>query len=187
MKDNTYGKWMQEILSYLNLKAVTLVGISFGGFVSWKTLIFDEKRIAKAFLIVPAGIVNGNPLRALWKVFLPMQFYKRRKKSKYVHQFLDALFTARDEFAIAFLSKVFLHFEMDFSPIPSIKNQEGKQIKTPLYIIAAKNDILFPGEKLLKRAKHVFPSLKDTLLLPHSKHVPNEVDNKSIEEYIKNS
>lgn len=185
MKDDTYGKWMYEILTRLNIKDATLVGISFGGFISWKTLIFDEKRIKQAFLIVPAGIVNGNPLKALWKVFLPMKRYQRSKNTKYVHQFLNVLFTAKDQFAFDFLSKVFLHFEMDFSPIPTIKAAAAREITTSLHIIAAKKDVLFPGAKMIKRVKKIFPSLEDVLLLPDSKHVPNEMDNERIVEYIK--
>ena len=73
--------------------------------------------------------------------------------------------------AIKYLSKVFLDFEMDFSPIPMIKESEAKKITKPLTIIGADNDLVFPGEKLLKRAKSIFPSLKKVWLLDDSKHV----------------
>ena len=185
MQDNSYGQWMYEILSRLNIWNATLIGISFGGFISWKVLTFDARRISRAFLIVPAGIVSGNPLKVIWKIFLPMKLYKWRKQPKYVHQFLEELFTERDEFAIAFLSKVFLHFEMDFSPIPLIKKEEARQIKTPVSIIATDNDLLFPGAKILKRAKEIFPSLDEVLLLKNSKHVPDQKGNEQIVELVK--
>jgi pimeloyl-ACP methyl ester carboxylesterase len=187
MKDDTYGKWMYEILTRLNLWNAILVGISFGGFISWKALNFDQRRIGKAFLIVPAGIVEGNPLKAIWKVFLPMKLYMWRKKEKYVHRFLNALFTDRDEFAIQFLSKVFLHFEMDFSPIPLIKTEEAAKIKTPMYFIAADGDIIFPGKKLIKRVASIFPNIQKNLLLKNSKHVPSAAGNQQIIEFIKNN
>lgn len=187
MKNDDYGKWMYEILTRLNIQKAILVGISFGGLISWKTLAFHEKRISKAFLIVPAGIVNGNPLKALWKVFLPMKLFKWRKDVKYVHQFLSALFTEEDNFAVSYLSKVFLHFDMDFSPIPSIKKEEAQKIRTPINIIGAKYDLFFPGEKMIKRARAIFPSLKEALLLENSKHVPNQEDNDRIVKLIQNS
>jgi pimeloyl-ACP methyl ester carboxylesterase len=184
MKDAAYGKWMYEILSRLGVRNAFLVGISFGGFVAWKTLVFDEKRISKAFLITPAGIVNGNPMKSILKVFLPMKRYKRQKEMKYVQQFLGELFSEKDEFAEVFLSKVFLHFKMDFSPIPLITKKEAQLIKTPVHIFAADNDLLFPGRKMLKRAKNIFPSLKKTILLEGSKHVPSKQNNSSISEFI---
>ena len=186
MKDHSYGQWMFEILTRLNIWDAVLVGISFGGFISWKTLVLDERHISNAFLIVPAGIVDGNPLKTLWKVFLPMKLYKWRKQAKYVHHFLEELFTERDEFAIAFLSKVFLHFKMDFSPIPVIKKEEAQKIQTPIHIIAADEDLLFPGAKMLKRAKEIFPSSGEVLLLNNSKHVPGQKGNEEIVDFIKN-
>ena len=38
MKDNSYGKWMHELINTLNLNQVTLSGFSFGGLVILKTL-----------------------------------------------------------------------------------------------------------------------------------------------------
>lgn len=185
LKDNSYGEWVYEILSRLNLKDVTLVGISFGGFICWKTLVFDESRISKAFLIVPAGIVNGNPFKAIAKVFIPMKLYKRTKNEKYVRSFLNALFTEEDTFALKFLSIIFLHFEMDFSPIPTISAKDALKISTPINFIGSVNDIFFPGKKMMKRVKKIFPSLNQTMLLNNSKHVPSELDNQGISAFIK--
>lgn len=184
MKDYSYGEWMFEILTRLNIQDAIMVGISFGGFITWKTLVFDSRRISKAFLIVPAGIVNGNPLKAMWNVFLPMKLYQWRKNKKYVHQFLNKLFTEPDEFAQHYLAKVFLDFNMDFSPIPLIKKEEAKKITTPIYIIGADNDLLFPGEKMLRHAEEIFPSIHESILLKKSKHVPRQIDNQQISKLI---
>ena len=63
----------------------------------------------------------------------------------------------------------------------------NKKIKTPITLIAAKKDILFPGGKMIKRGSKIFPSLKKTILLEHSKHVQSVVDNERIEKIILNS
>ena len=184
MKDHAYGQWMFEILTRLNIQDAIMVGISFGGFITWKTLVFDSRRISRAFLIVPAGIVNGNPLKAMWNVFLPMKLYQWSKNQKYVQQFLNKLFTEPDEFTNNYLAKVFLDFEMDFSSISLITEEEAKKIMTPIHIIGADNDLLFPGEKMLERAKEIFPSLHKSILLKKSKHVPCQMDNQLISKLI---
>jgi pimeloyl-ACP methyl ester carboxylesterase len=184
MKDDSYGKWINEIIQSLNLNNVTLVGFSFGGLVILKTLINSEDKIKEVYLASPAYIVNGNPLKALFKVFIPMKRYMKTKKIKFVEKFLSEVFTDRDEFAIKYLSKVFLHFNMDFTPVPVISEAEAKGIKTPITLIAAKNDIMFPGEKMLKRTSKIFLSIKKTVLLENSKHVQNKTDNLKIEEII---
>ncbi|WP_438423903.1 alpha/beta fold hydrolase [Aquimarina macrocephali] len=184
MKDESYGLWINDIINKLELKNVTMVGFSFGGLIILKTLIQNQNNIKEVFLSAPAFIVNGNPLIALFKVFIPMKRYIKTKNTKYLEKFLEVLFSERDEFALNYLSKVFLHFKMDFTPIPTIKKTEAQSIKTPITIIAAKKDIMFPGKKMIKRANKIFPSLKKTILLENSKHVQNRIDNRKIEELI---
>jgi esterase/lipase len=166
------------------LKNVTMAGFSFGGLIILKTLIQNESNIKEVFLSAPAFIVNGNPLIALFKIFIPMKQYIRTQKTKYIEKFLETLFSEKDEFALNYLSKVFLYFDMDFSPIPIVKKEEALSIKTPITLIVAKNDIIFPGVKMMKRANKIFPSLKNTLLLENSKHVQNRKDNTKIEKLI---
>jgi len=180
MKDNSYGKWMHEVISSLEVENVTMAGFSFGGLIILKTLEYDESKIKEVFLSAPAYIVNGNPIKALFKIFIPMKRFIKRKKTKYVEKFLEEVFTERDEFAIKYLSKVFLHFKMDFTPVPIINKTQANSIKTPITLFAAKNDILFPGIKMIKRASKIFPSLKESKLFEHSKHVQNKEQNEFI-------
>lgn len=184
LKDNSYGRWMNEIIADLKIESVTMAGFSFGGLIILKTLEHDEAKIKEVYLSAPAYIVNGNPLKAIFKVFIPMKRYMKTKKVKHVEKFLSHLFTDRDEFAIEFLSKVFLEFEMDFTPVPVIDAKAAKEITTPITLFAAQNDILFPGNKMIKRAAKIFPSLKKSTLLEHSKHVQNQEQNKQIEQEI---
>ena len=186
MKDDSYGKWMNEVIAALKIDNVVLVGFSFGGLVILKTLIHNEVNIKEVFLAAPAYIVNGNPLKALFKVFIPMRRYMMTKKIKFVKQFLGGVFSERDQFAISYLSKVFLHFKMDFTPVPVISKAEAKGITTPITLIAAKNDLMFPGEKMLRRASKIFSSVR-TVLLEQSKHVQSKADNSKIEALIMKS
>lgn len=184
MKTDEYGKWMHEVIASLKIENVTLVGFSFGGLVILKTLAHKAEKIKEAFLASPAYIVNGNPLKALFKVFIPMKRYMKTKNMKYIEHFLSEVFTERDKFAVQFLSKVFLHFNMDFTPVPVISKAEAKKITTPITIIAAGKDIIFPGGKMIKRARKIFPSLKKVVLLNESKHVQDTIGNEAVEKLI---
>ena len=184
MKDNSYGLWINDLINQLELKNVTMAGFSFGGLIILKTLVQNESNIKEVFLSAPAFIVNGNPLIALFKIFIPMKLYIKTQNNKYLDKFLQTLFTERDEFAHKYLSKVFLYFKMDFTPVPIIKKEEAALIHTQITIIAAKKDIMFPGVKMIKRANKIFPSLKNTVLLESSKHVQNRADNSKIEKLI---
>ena len=97
---------------------------------------------------------------------------------------MDALFSEYDGFALVFMSTVFQNCNMDFSPLPVISKNRAKNIKTPISIFAAEQDIMFPGKKMIKRAKQIFLSLEEVVLLNGSKHVPNATDFKKIEQLI---
>ena len=187
MKDNSYGKWVNELIQNLQLESVSMAGFSFGGLIILKTLEYDESKINEVYLSAPAYIVNGNPLKALLKIFIPMKRFIKTKKTKYIEKFLAEVFTSRDKFALKYLSKVFLEFDMDFTPVPVISAKNATHIKTPITIFAAQFDIFFPGKKMIKRAKKIFPSLKKSYLLTDSKHVQNKEQNQIIEEVIMNN
>lgn len=184
MKDDSYGKWINEVIDKLDLNEVVLAGFSLGGLIILKTLIHNGSKVKEAFLAAPAYIVNGNPLKALFKMFIPMKRYMRTKNPKLVEQVVGELFTDKDEFAIKYLSQVFLHFEMDFTPVPVMTKAEAAKIRTPITLFAAKKDLMFPGEKMLKRASKLLPTLKKIVLLENSKHVQNRADNALIEDLI---
>jgi pimeloyl-ACP methyl ester carboxylesterase len=184
LKDDSFGIWMNEILDYYKLNEVVMAGFSLGGLITLKTLVYDASKIKEVFLISPAYIVNGNPLKALFKVFIPMQRFMKSARLKYVDQVVKELFTSNDNFAPHFLEKVFTHFKMDFSPVPVIKSAQAKKITTPISLFAADDDLLFPGEKMLRRAKRIFPSLKRHILIRDSKHVQNREGMSKVEDYI---
>jgi len=186
MKDESYGKWMNEVITQLDISDVTMAGFSFGGLVILKTLEHNESKVKEVFLSAPAYIVNGNPIKALFKVFIPMKRFMRSNKMRHLEKFLSNLFTERDEFALAFLQKVIPEFEMDFTPVPIIDPRKAKSITTPITIFAAKEDIMFPGKKMLNRASKILPSLKESKLFEKSKHVQSKAQNKIIEGAIMN-
>lgn len=184
MKSLDYGKWLVEIIIKLRLKDVTVVGFSFGGLISLKALEFNETSIKQVYLIAPVYIVNGNPILNLWKMFIPLKKFIKTNKQKHIKKVMNALFSEYDAFALNFMSTTFQHCNMDFSPLPIISKNSSKNIKTPITIFACENDIMFPGKKMIKRAKAIFPSLKEVLFLKESKHVPRNKDFRLIEKTI---
>lgn len=179
-----HGQWLNEVLEQLDLEEVVLVGFSLGGMVIMKALVEEEKRVKAAYLAAPAGLVSGNPFKAIFQLFLPMKKYIKTQQEVALKKFLAAMFTEEDPFALAFMGQVLPHYQLDFSPIPNLSAQEAQKIQTPITVIGSGQDLLFPGKKLLKRAQKIFPNLQTTLLLPNAKHVPNAADNKKIEELI---
>ncbi len=84
LKYDDYGKWMYEILSRLQLVNATVFGISFGGYIALKSLIYNTDRISYGILINPSGLLKQS--RSKW--FNPCRmfkylFTKNARKSSY--------------------------------------------------------------------------------------------------------
>ncbi|WP_319226540.1 alpha/beta hydrolase [Draconibacterium orientale] len=154
-EDDSYGEWMFEILSRLNVHNAVLAGIEFGGFIALKTLIFDEKRIARVFLITPAGIIKPQRIRYLFKKLLQLhQLKKHRKKYR-----KTAIFQ-----------------------IPVLSESKISKMKTPVYFFAAENDLFFSAKRLRKRANKIFTSLKGNHILNEAPPPPYHHLFKTIRE-----
>ena len=184
MRGNDYGAWCNEVLMEMDLQDVTLVGASLGGMISLKTLLDDESRIRRAYLLMPAFIVNGNPLKTIWKVYLPMRRYGKTSDAAALDEFVDGLFTDADPFAPKFFDAVFGKFEMDQSWVPTITRREAQSLNRPVTIFGAADDLFFPGEKMGRRVRKVFPAAAEFVLLEHSKHVPGKVQLEKITQKI---
>ena len=49
MKDDSYGKWINEIIAELKIESVAMAGFSFGGLIILKTLEHDESKISEVY------------------------------------------------------------------------------------------------------------------------------------------
>lgn len=187
MKTLDYGKWLIEIILQLGLDSVTLVGFSFGGLISLKTLEYDEKLIKKVILIAPVYLVNGDPVKNLFQVFFPLKSFIKTGKEQKIKKVLKALFSEYDSFTLNFMSATFKNCNMDFSPLPILSKKNAYKITTPITLCACEDDIMFPCKKLVKRAKRILPSLEKIVILENSKHVPNKMNFNKIETILLNN
>ncbi len=51
--------------------------------------------------------------------------------------------------------------------------EELEDFGSPTLVFAAENDIFFPGEAVIERAKEVIPNLVSTELLENCRHIPS--------------
>lgn len=75
---------------------------------------------------------------------------------------------------------------MNILQVPTITENEVSKIKTPLYIFAVGNDVLYPADRLKKKAIKIFRSLKAVFLLKGgmNKTTNNVHDNSSTGNFI---
>lgn len=173
-KDASYGKWLLEITNHFKIDNVTLCGISFGTFPILKSLLIDDVKVKEVFLISPAGIINGNFFKTIFSFFIPFKNFTKTKKESYLIKCLHSFLNNFDDILKKYYREVFLNFKMDVSITPNFKVNELLSIKTPITIIASKNDYFVPALKLKKKVDKNINSIKNFIVLENSKHIPSK-------------
>ncbi|PKV50430.1 pimeloyl-ACP methyl ester carboxylesterase [Aquimarina sp. MAR_2010_214] len=185
IKDDSFALWANEILTKLNIQKANIVGISYGAFIAEKLIAYSPQSIEKCILVVPSGIVNGSIWESTKKLTFPLIRWRITKNEKHLKSFLSAFVPIEDDFLIRMLSLIMKGIKLDTRIPKLLKPKATRNFKAPVYIIAAKNDVYFPGEKVAKRSKELFSNLKEVYLLENSKHMPSKDSYSLIQQKIK--
>jgi 2-hydroxy-6-oxonona-2,4-dienedioate hydrolase len=173
--DASHANWLKEILDELNLQKVNLFGVSLGGFAARQYSSMNPERVSRLILLVPAGIVQGPVIKGLLSMALPMMMYKINPIEKNLRKLTDFLLTTWDEDWANYLGDAFNDFTIHKKIPPAASDDELKKLTMPCLIIAADEDISFPGGPLIKRMASQVPNA-ETELLTNSRHSPPITD-----------
>jgi len=175
VRRDDYGRWLAEVLDGLELPRAHLVGVSWGGFVAQQLAMVDPSRIDRLVLLVPAGLVP-SPLSSFFQLGWPMMMYRAFPSEARKRKLLGRLLTTPDDEWGDFLTDAFRAYRLDMRVPPLTTPEQMAALEAPTLVIAAEDDLSFPGPKLLARAAEVFPNLTGTELLPASRHCPPTTD-----------
>lgn len=184
INDDSFARWASEVLMKLGLSRVNVIGISYGAFIVQKLMVHQADLIEKCVLVVPSGIVNGNFWESTKKLTFPLIRWKITQKESHLKSFLSAFVPNDDAFLNKMLSLIMKGVKLDTRIPKLLKAQQVEHFKAPVYIIASKKDIYFPGDKIAKRSKALFSNLKEVHLLENSKHMPSKSSYTLIQKKI---
>ncbi len=184
-KGDSYGRWLVEVLDALNLEQVPVIGVSYGAFILQRLIAHAPQRIQKAIFVVPSGFANGSFFKSIFKLLWPMFKYQKTKNEADLLTFMDAFYTHKDPHSIALQKAILDGIHLDTRRPPLLTKKEASQLNAPVYILAAEDDIFFPKEKTIKKAKKIFNNLKKIEILKGSKHVPPAKDYDKIAALVR--
>ncbi|MGN1405477.1 MAG: alpha/beta fold hydrolase [Erysipelotrichaceae bacterium] len=167
-----YGKWASEVITKLGYESIECFSGSFGAGILAKTMCVAPEKIKKAVLYVPSGISNASPLNCL-PMLIPMIIYKITNSDRWLKKTLMPM-SIREEYIddeLLLTSKLSIKYSKVKAGMPS--NVDGKlmkQCRASTLVMAAEKDILFPGNKVIARAREIIENC-DTYLLKDRGHI----------------
>jgi pimeloyl-ACP methyl ester carboxylesterase len=187
-KGDGHAKWVEEVLDGLGLERVPFVGISYGAGISLRIAGYSPERVSRAVLVSPSGLVRGSIPRMLVEVVLPMAKYRLSPNEERLRRASRPLLTEEDEFLARQVGAVYRHVKLDSDLPRAATKEELSRFHSPTMVFAAEDDIFFPGEGVIKRAREIIPNLVFAEILEGSLHIPSRSAfahiNEEIEDFL---
>ncbi|WP_353893239.1 alpha/beta fold hydrolase [Proteinivorax hydrogeniformans] len=165
-KTHEYGQWASDVIDSLGFSQVACMGESFGGGILTKLMCVAPEKISKAVLFVPAGFKNVSK-KFLIKMSISKLLYTTTKKDTYLEKALNAMVNDTeniDQNTLDMNRLCFDYVKTNMQFPNKVKAKECKTFNSPILLFAGKKDPVFPAEKVVKRAKKLFPNVEAHLL-----------------------
>jgi pimeloyl-ACP methyl ester carboxylesterase len=187
-KNLEYGKWASDVIDGLGFKQMICVGGSYGGGVLMKLMCVAPQKISKAILLVPSGICNASNASIMLSMGIPMILYRITKNGKWLKKAILPMALDEneiDESTFEMVKCAFNNVCVKAGMPSNVKVTDMKNYTAPTFLITGEKDVIFPGEKVIARAKTIIPDIK-THLMKGSGHmcILSSEKNKNVLEMI---
>jgi pimeloyl-ACP methyl ester carboxylesterase len=148
-------------------------GGSYGAGIIIRTAASAPHRISMAALVVPSGIVAPPMMPLVTRLAIPMVLYRLFPSEKTLLTAARPLFSEGepiDPFWLEAIETAFKHLKVEADMPRAASFEELRGFRAPTLVIAAEDDVLFPGRRVVERAREIFPNLEEAVLLPGASH-----------------
>ncbi|MEM6691634.1 MAG: alpha/beta hydrolase, partial [Planctomycetota bacterium] len=97
VNDDSFAKWVLDVMDFANLNRVGVFGVSWGGWVAQSFASLYPDRVNRIATLVPAGIVKGNTAMDLLKMVPRMIRYQLSPSRENLKRLFDRLVTTLDD------------------------------------------------------------------------------------------
>lgn len=166
-----HGQWVFEILARLDVKDVILMGISVGAISVLNTLSYDARKIKAAVLYSPGGLTEKwGSIKFRWRLKKSIGMNENLVWNEKTKQLVQDLITDTDSISFDYLEFLINRFKFSLPKMVRIDRKMALGINTPVYLVIAKDDVLFSSKDMLSTAKAIIPNLKRAVVLKEEKH-----------------
>ena len=166
-KNLEYGEWASDVINSLGFKKIICMGGSSGGGILMKLMCVAPHKISKAVLLVPSGICNASTTGKLFNVGFPLMMYRITQKEKWLRKAILPMVIDENEIddcTLEMIKCIFDHGIINSDMPGNVIITDMKNYMPSTLLIAGEKDVLFPGRKLIARAKTIIPDLRTHLM-----------------------
>lgn len=161
-----YGRWASEVITQLGYEKLACFGGSFGAGVLVKLMCVAPEKVACSALVVPAAIKNALPIKSA-QMLLPMIRYWLTHDDRWFVKCLLPMALESKNITPEILETARCSIDNARVKTGMPGNESAGELQryySPVLVLAAEKDCLFPGRQVLRRAKQVWPQARTYLL-----------------------
>lgn len=182
--DESFAHWVVELMEHFQIEKSAFIGPSYGAGIILRVATHAPKKIECAVLVSPSGIELGSKFEMVRKIIVPLLLRKLTSSEKHLRKITDIMSekSMKEEDRII-IGDIFKHVRLEQEMPKLTEKDELLHYDAPTLIIAGKNDIFFPGEKLKQVADEIISNLITYKTLDMG-HYPSEDHLVEINEEI---
>jgi pimeloyl-ACP methyl ester carboxylesterase len=167
-----YAEWLDDLLTGLKIKKVSLVGLSQGGWNALKFAIYRPDRVEKLVLLTPAGIINTKVSFLVKAVIYSMQ----GKRGADALNRIVAGDQPVDEFTRQYMDIIMNNFKSRIGKLNLFTDAELKRLSMPVFFIGGRQDNIQNVVKVEERLKRLVPHLYSKIYPDRGHVLINQAD-----------
>jgi pimeloyl-ACP methyl ester carboxylesterase len=159
-QDNSFARWISELMSEFRVEKAGFIGPSYGGGIFLRLAAFMPEKIACSVLVAPAGIKLGSKMKMIQKILVPLVMFKVNQSKKQLDKITDILSDySMKELDREIIGNVFQYVKLD-SEMPKLTEKiELENYHAPTLVISGSKDIFFPERNIRRTAHEIIPNL----------------------------
>jgi pimeloyl-ACP methyl ester carboxylesterase len=171
-RDTSYGEWVADTLDGLGLPRAALMAVSYGAGILLRAAEVAPERISAAIMIIPSGLVSIPWRTMLFDLLIPLMLYQLTPSRERLIRILRPMFVGEPiaEDVLEITEAVFKHVQVEAEMPRNVTRAELARFTSPVLVLAAEQDRLFPAKLVLARAPQVFQNLVAAEVIKDSPH-----------------
>lgn len=187
-RNDSYGKWVTDLLDAFDLEAASMIGPSYGGGILLRTAAYAPDRITQAGLVVPSGLGTGSIRRLLVEIILPMVVYRLAPSRERLERAIQPMFSEPvseiDDALVELVGTVFEDVKLERKFPKTVTANELANFDAPSLLAVAENDVFFPPDVVVPRAKATIENLEVVVRLRGESHFPGANARRKLSEQL---
>ena len=151
-----YSEWMDDLIDNLNIERVSIVGMSYGGWMALKYVTYRPEKVEKLALIAPAGII---PIKSSYTYRAMLLSFMGNWGAKKLNRILFGNQSVPQE-VLNYMDAIAINFKARTGNMTLFTDKELERLTMPTLLLGGLKDPIQDMKRVASRMKKLLPEIE---------------------------